>query len=104
MLIVVGDHRKMEAIPTDEFKKYGMTSHSRALATIIGSGIKANQRDENIIQHTDIFYSLKYLFGSGKVLVWKDFNNIFKPSQEDRNRGVHYCRFSEKNYAVIKDD
>jgi len=104
MLIVVGDHRKMEAIPTDEFKKYGMTSHSRALATIIGSGIKANQRDENIIQHTDIFYSLKYLFGSGKVLVWKDFNNIFKPSQEDRNRGVRYCRFSEKNYAVIKDD
>jgi len=54
----------MEAIPTDEFKKYGMTSHSRALATIVGSGIKADQRDDAIIQHTDIFYSLKYLFGS----------------------------------------
>lgn len=104
ILVVVADHRKMEAIPTKEFKKYGMTSHSRALATIIGSGIKANQRDENIIQHTDIFYSLKYLFGSGKVLVQKDFNNVFRPSQEDRDRGVRYCRFSEKNYAVIKDD
>jgi len=54
----------MEAIPTVEFKKYGMTSHSRALAAIIGSGVKADQKDDNIIQHLDIFYSLKYLFGS----------------------------------------
>jgi len=102
--VVVGDHRKMESIPTDEFKKYGMTSHSRAVATIIGAGIKANKIDSNIIQHTDIFYSLKYLLGSGKILVQKDFNNVFNTSQEDRNRGVRYCRFSEKNYAVIKND
>lgn len=66
--------------------------------------MQAGSVDSNIIQHTDIFYSLKYLFGSGDVLVQKDFNNVFDPSQEDRERGVRYCRFSEKKYAVIKKD
>lgn len=104
ILVVVGDHRKMEAINTIEFKKYGMSSHSRVLATIIWKGIKEDQIDKNIIQHVDIFHSLKYLMGSGDVLVWKDFNNIFKSKEEERDRGVRYCRFSERNYAIIKKD
>lgn len=104
ILIIVGDHRKMEAIPTEEFKKYGMSSHSRALMTVVGKDIQTEQTDSKIIQHMDIFYSLKYLFGSWKVLVRKDFNNIFNAKQQKRDRGVRYCRFAEKNYAVIKKD
>ncbi|MBU0627493.1 hypothetical protein KKG31_03175 [Patescibacteria group bacterium] len=81
-----------------------MSAHSRVSATVIGTGIEAGQKDENIIQHLDIFYSLKYLLGSGEITVWKDFNNIFATDQEEREWGVRYCRFSEKNYVVIKQD
>ncbi len=101
VLIIVGDHRKMEAISKVEFDKFGMSTHSRAVATIIGTGIKANTFNSNIIQHTDIFNSLKYLVGNKNTTVSKLFNNAFT-NESQRDRWVRYCRFAEKTYAVIK--
>ncbi|HCB51997.1 TPA: hypothetical protein DEP21_05565 [Patescibacteria group bacterium] len=75
----------MEAISKVEFDKFGMSTHSRAVATIIGTGIKANTFNSNIIQHTDIFNSLKYLVGNKNTTVSKLFNNAFtNESQRDR--------------------
>jgi len=103
ILVIVGDHRKMESISKEEFDKWGMSSHSRALATVIGPGIKADSYNDNIIQHTDIFNSLKYLIWSGQVDVSALYNNIFN-GQKNRERWVRYCRFAEKTYAVIKQN
>ena len=103
LLIIVWDHRKMESVGKDEFDKFGMSSHSKALATIIWPGIKSDSYNNNIIQHTDIFNSIKYLVGQGKITVSSLYNNIFN-GQKNRDRWVRYCRFAEKTYAVIKQD
>ena len=106
ILIIVWDHRKMEAVGWLEFKKFWLTAHSRAVLTIIGTWIKPYQFNDWYIQHTDIFYSLKEQFATGKTLVQKDYNNVFIQNQryqekQYRPRAVRYCRFSEKNYVVL---
>jgi phosphoglycerol transferase MdoB-like AlkP superfamily enzyme len=61
ILIIVGDHRKMDAVNKNEFNKRGISSHSRIIGTIIGKGIKPGQYNQGYIQHIDIFYSIKKL-------------------------------------------
>lgn len=103
ILVIVWDHRKMESISKEEFDKWWMSSHSRALATVIGPGIKWDTYNKNITQHTDIFNSIKYLIGSGQINLSTLYNNIFN-GQANRERGVRYCRFAEKTYAIIKQN
>lgn len=103
ILVVVGDHRKMEAINKPEFEKFGLSSKSRTLATIIGKDIKKNSFNDNIIQHTDIYNSLKYLVGKDNIQVSKFFNNAFS-LQANRDWGIRYCRFAEKIYVKINKD
>lgn len=103
VLFIVSDHRKMEAINREEFDKFGMSSKSRAVATIIGKWIQPNTYNNNIIQHTDIYNSIKYLVGKGNVEVSKLFNNAFS-LQANRDRWIRYCRFAEKTYIKINKD
>jgi len=103
ILVIVGDHRKMESISKEEFDKWWMSTHSRALATVIGPGIKGETYNNNITQHTDIFNSIKYLVGTDQVRVSALYNNIFN-GQKNRERWVRYCRFAEKTYAVVKQN
>lgn len=103
ILVIVGDHRKMESVGTDEFNKRGASSHSRALATVIGPWIKENTYNNNIIQHIDIFNSIKYLIGSGEVKTFSLYNNIFN-WEKNRDRWVRYCQFAENTYTVIKQN
>jgi len=60
-LIIVGDHRKMEPLEDKEKDALGEYRYTRGLATIVGTGITPGTINENIIQHTDIFYGLKQL-------------------------------------------
>lgn len=103
ILVIVSDHRKMEAINREEFQKFWLGSKSRAVATVVGKGIKKNSYNNNIIQHTDIYNSIKYLVGKADVQVSKLFNNMFS-LQANRDRWIRYCRFAEKIYVKIKKD
>lgn len=103
ILVIVSDHRKMEAINREEFDKFWLSSKSRALATIVWNGIKKDSFNNNIIQHTDIHNSLKYLIGGKNVEVSKLFNNAFS-LQANRDWWIRYCRFAEKIYVKINKD
>ena len=51
----------MEPLEKNEKEALGDFWYTRAVATIIGTGITPGTINTNIIQHTDIFYSLKQL-------------------------------------------
>lgn len=103
ILVIVGDHRKMEAINKAEFERFGLSSKSRVIATVVGNGIKKDTFNDNIIQHTDIHNSLKYLVAKENVQISKLFNNAFS-LQANRDWGIRYCRFAEKIYVKINKD
>ena len=79
LLVVVGDHRKMEPLESWEKAALGPLWYGRAVATVIGTGIQPGTVNDKIIQHTDFFYSLKKLIGDKTVTVSKFFNDVFSP-------------------------
>ena len=103
ILVIVWDHRKMESVTQDEFAKRWITSQSRALATVVGAGIKPDTYNNNIIQHTDIFNSIKYIIGGANITISSLYNNIFN-GQTNRDRWVRYCQFAGNSYAVLKQN
>ncbi len=103
ILVIVSDHRKMEGLQKWEKDALGEFWYTKWLATVIGTGIVTGSINSNIIQHTDFFYSLKYLISKGLVNVSKIFNNIFSTNNK-RNRWIVYCRYFQKNnkYTIVK--
>jgi len=51
----------METIEKGEQDVLGEYRYTKGVATIVGTGIAPGSVNNNIIQHTDIFYSLKQL-------------------------------------------
>lgn len=92
LLIIVADHRKMEPIEQKEIEKFGLNANGRWLATIIWTWIPANSFQENIIQHIDIFYSIKYLVWWTGTVVSSLFNNMLT-NETRRDRWLMYCHF-----------
>lgn len=102
LLIVMTDHRKMEPLQDKEKEELGSYRYTRGLATVVGTGIKPGTVNENIIQHTDFFYSIKQLAGRGILSLSKIFNDTFSPSKK-RNRWIVYCRYFQNNnkYTIV---
>ncbi len=105
ILVIVSDHRKMEALQSWELEALWPYRYTRGLATIIGTGIVPWSIYPGIIQHTDLFYNIKFLVAKGKVILSKFYNNIFNVSLK-RNRWFTYCRYFDKTnkYTVIKSN
>lgn len=103
ILVIVWDHKKMEPVVRPEYDKYWLSASSRSLATVIWRWIKPWTINSNYIQHTDFFYSLKYLVWSGNVVVSSLFNNVFS-NNSNRDWAVRCCRFAEWNYFVMNKD
>lgn len=101
ILVVVGDHRKMNPLEDKEKEALWAYRYTRALATVVGTGIKPWTINTNIIQHTDFFYSLKHLVGQGAVMVSKLYNDIFS-SKKNRNRGISYSRYYNNKYTIVE--
>lgn len=99
LLIIVWDHRKMESMVEWEKDRFGPLRYATALATVVGTGITPGSSNTHIIQHTDIFYSLKKLIGQSNVTVSKFFNDIFSPKKW-RDRWVVFCRYFTNRYGV----
>lgn len=77
ILLVVSDHRKITPLETEEFEQWGPSAASKIMAFMLGSGIQAKVINDQLYQQTDVFYSLLREFGSGKVEVWKQSNDLF---------------------------
>jgi len=99
ILIIVGDHHKMESLASGEKEDFGNLRYARAVATIVGTGIKPGTINTNVIQHTDFFYSLKQLVGWAGTTVSKLFNDVFS-STKRRNRWVVFCRYYTYKYGI----
>jgi hypothetical protein len=53
----------MEPLENKEKDALGTYRYTKGLATIVGTGIIPGTINNNIIQHTDLFYGLKQLVG-----------------------------------------
>ncbi|MFZ2151287.1 MAG: sulfatase-like hydrolase/transferase [Candidatus Absconditicoccaceae bacterium] len=100
VLIIISDHRKMQPLTKQEVNKFGKIAYAKILATVIGSGIKPDGFNNNIIQHIDFFHSIKDYRGSGYVQISSLYNDIFS-NQINRNRGVTYCAYFDNKYGLI---
>lgn len=103
ILIIVGDHRKMEPLEEKEKAALGSLRYARPLLTIVGTGITPNTFDDRIIQHTDIFYSLKTLIGKKDVFVSNIFNDLFS-SHAKRDWGLVFCRYFTHRYGITSQN
>lgn len=106
LLIIVSDHKKMEAITKEEFKNFGELSTTKIPAVVIWTGIVAWTTNKNITQHTDIFYSLKKLTGTGNIKIPVLHNNIFDNNELNakRNRGITNSYRYDSNYIISYKD
>lgn len=101
ILLIAADHRKMEPMGNTEIQKYWLSANGRWLVTIVWKWIESNSFNTKITQHTDLFYSLKYLIWWENILVSSLFNNIFS-TDENRDRWMTYCHFCPyKKYIVL---
>lgn len=102
MLVIVTDHRKMEALQKWEQEALGDFRYTKWVATIVWTGIAPGSINNNIIQHTDFFYSLKQFTSNWLVMVSKIFNDAFSGIKK-RDRWFTYCRYFQKNnkYTIV---
>lgn len=89
----------MESMVEWEKERFGPLRYATSLATVVGTWIVPWSSNTNIIQHTDIFYSLKKLIGQSNVTVSKFFNDIFS-LKKWRDRWVVFCRYFTNRYGV----
>jgi lipoteichoic acid synthase len=104
ILVIIGDHRKMEPVQEREKETLWEFWYTRSLATVIGSGIQPGMINPNIIQTTDFFYSLKQLAEPDLHTTSKLYNDVFS-LQKQRDRGLVYCKyFSNNKYSIVSNN
>ena len=100
ILVIVWDHRKMNAVEEWESEKFGPNRYTRAVATVVWSWIVPWTVNSNIIQHTDFYNSLKRLVWNGYVDVDSVYNDIFT-QQTNRNRWITNSSVYVENWYTI---
>ena len=55
--------------------------------------------NDDVVQHVDIFSSLKYLYASGQVELNGRFNDILGKYQ-GRKQAIRYCQYVERQYIA----
>ena len=92
MLIIVWDHRKREPAEIGEYEIFWPTRKYKSLATVVWLWIGTWIINDNIIQHTDFYYSIKKLLWNWNVQLDKTYNDIFS-SYANRNRWIIKNKF-----------
>ena len=100
ILVIVWDHRKMNAVEEWESERFGPNRYTRAVATVVWSWIVPWTVNSNIIQHTDFYNSLKRLVWNGYVDVDSVYNDIFT-QQTNRNRWITNSSVYVENWYTI---
>ncbi len=103
ILVVVGDHRKMQAMGYDEIERRGKAAYGKAVLAIVWKDIPAWVIAKKPLQHWDLFSSLKRLTTSGWVILHQYYNDAFAPYQW-RDAAIRYCQFVDRQYVASRQD
>ena len=103
ILIVLADHRKIDIASSAEKEKYGKTTPSRVLGTIVGEWIPKWKINDMPIQDIDFYYSIKKLVWKENILTRDKYNDAFT-SKENRDWTIRYCRYflNDNGYVIMK--
>lgn len=99
ILIIVWDHRKMNPAEKWELELFGENRYTRTIATVVWSWINKNTINNNIIQHTDIYDSIKKLIWNWKITINKFHNNIFT-WKANRERWITSSPYYANKYTI----
>ena len=99
ILIILWDHRKMNAAEENEQTIFWKNRYVRPVATIIWTGITPWEINDNIIQHTDFYNSIKKLVWNWLVDIDSKYNDVFT-KENNRERGITNSRFFDIKYTV----
>lgn len=104
ILIIVGDHRKMDIVEPWEQEAFWDSWFVRSLATIVWKDIKSWSINNNLIQITDFFHSIKLHFADWKVNLFSLFNDVFS-NNKSRDWWITYCHshYAKKTNIVFEN-
>ncbi len=100
ILVIVGDHRKMNAIEDWEYEKFWPNRYTKSVATVVWSWIQSWTINEQLVQHTDFYNSLKRLVWKWTVPVDYLYNDIFT-QESNRDRWITNSEFYENNRYTV---
>lgn len=100
ILIIVWDHRKMNSCEENESEMLGPNRFTRSVATIVWSWIEKWTINSDLVQHTDLYNSLKRLVWKWEVEIDWLYNDVFTQTV-NRDRWITNAEYSVSNsYAV----
>ena len=100
ILVIVGDHRKMNAVEENEAEIFWPNRYTKSVATIVWSWIESWTINQKIIQHTDFYNSLKRLVWNWFVDVDGIYNDTFS-EENRRDRWITNSSFYVENGYTI---
>lgn len=103
ILLVVGDHRKMQSMSYEEVQKRWNAAYGKTVFTVVGKNIPKGTIKTTPLQHLDIFYSLKRLISSWDVLLHQFYNDAFD-EYKGRDNAIRYCQYVDKQYVGTHPD
>lgn len=106
ILILASDHRMMNPIKDWEYELLWDARSEKIVAAVVWSWISSWIINNNIIQHTDIYHSIKKLVWTWEVELDKYYNNMFAGNKNrDRSVTVKWWSNATMNkYDIYFDD
>lgn len=103
LLVLVGDHRKMQSMSYEEISKWGDAAYWKSVFAVVGKDVPKNKVITTPVQHLDIYYSLKRLVASESLSLHEYYNDIFGWYQ-GRWAWIRYCEFVDRQYIGTNED
>lgn len=103
ILIVVWDHRKMQAMWYNEIERRWKAAYGKAVLAVVWKDIPKWKKITTPIQHRDIFSSLKRLTSAWSLSLHEFYNDIFGWYQ-GRDSAIRYCQFVDRQYVASRAD
>ena len=100
ILIILWDHRKTQPAEEWESTIFWQNRFARSVATIVWSWINKSVINNNIIQHTDFYNSIKKIVWNWKVEIDETYNDVFSDNS-NRIRWITSARYDTKKSKYI---
>ncbi len=103
ILIVMGDHRKMQSMSYEEIQKRWNGAYGKSVFAVVGKNIPKGEINTAPIQHLDVFYSLKRLVSPTNVILHQNYNDAFN-DYRGRENAIRYCQYVDRQYIGTRAD
>lgn len=103
ILLVVGDHRKMQSMSYEEIQKRWSAAYGKSVFAAVGKNIPKGKINTIPIQHLDIFYSIKRLISHWNVTLHEYYNDAFG-NYRGRENAIRYCQYVDRQYIGTRAD